>query len=181
MNFALWRDRLILLVLAVLPWQGRYIKEDADLNGFPWEQGVVSLFAIELLIFFALLSHLLSGASTAPDARREASSSFRLWALLLLYALISVFWSRDTLTGLFTWFHLFDGFALAFLLWTSNLTIRKCLAAFLVGASIAGAVGIGQFFMQTAGSSTWLGMAAHDPAATGTCGCPQTSTILRVW
>ena len=31
MNFALWRDRLTLLIVALLPWQARYIKESAAL------------------------------------------------------------------------------------------------------------------------------------------------------
>ena len=178
MSFSIWRDRLVLLIIALLPWQARYIKELAALGDAPWEQGTVSLFAVEALMLAALACHFLAGSAACPaksagggsasGGKTETPMSFQLWALILAFALVSVFWGADTLTGLFTWLRLFDGFALAWLIWMSNLSLRRCLAAFLVGGVFAAAVGVIQFFSQTAPASTWLGMAAHDAAEAGT-------------
>lgn len=186
MNFSLWRDRLTLLALVLLPWQGRYIKEPAELVGVPWEQGTASLYALEIVILAALICQVLAASATgsAPRGSDPPGSdpevpglaarkpppplTLQLAALLVLYAFLSIFWGFDTIAGLFGWFRLFEGFALAYLLWSSSLSLAKALAAFLVGAVMAAALGLQQFLTQSATASTLFGLAAHVPSEPGT-------------
>jgi O-antigen ligase len=161
MIFSRWRDRLTLLIVALLPWQARYVKEPAELAGVPWERGTSSLFVLEVLLLLALLAHVLS-ASKADCERGEAPAPFRTAALLVLYAAFSVFWGYDTIAGLFSWFHLFDGFALAYLIWASKPPLKALMAAFVVGCLGSGLIGLWQFFTQSVAPSTLLGISGQE-------------------
>src|SRR6188472_3883438 len=134
MRFALWRDRLVLLILALLPWQARYIKEPAELLGAPWEQGTVSLFALEILVLVALGCHLLATAARCEPKKSGAPIWLQLSALMPIYAFVSVFWAYDTIGALFSAIHLFEGFALTYLIWASGIRLAPALAAFVIGA-----------------------------------------------
>lgn len=180
MDFPLWRDRLTLLALVLLPWQGRYIKEPAELVGVPWEQGTASLYALEIVILAALICQVLAASVTGPDtrgsdpkargrfARRPPPLTLQLAALLVLYAFLSIFWGFDTIAGLFGWFRLFEGFALAYLLWSSSLSLAQAVGAFLAGAAMAATLGLQQFLSQSTFASTLFGLASHVPSEPGT-------------
>lgn len=167
MNFALWRDRLTLLVVALLPWQARYIKESAALLGAPWEQGTVAVFALEMLLLAALACHLLTAVSRCEPKKAGAPLWLQLSALIPLYAFISIFWAYDTIGALESAIHLFEGYALAYLIWVSGVSLASMLAAFIGGAAVSSALGIWQFFTQTTFASSWLGLAAHPAAEAG--------------
>ncbi len=167
MRYALWRDRLTLLILALLPWQARYIKQPAALYGTPWEQGTVSLFALEVLLLCALACHLLAAGSRQEMRRSKAPLWLQLSALLPLCAFVSIAWAYDTIGALFTALHVFEGYALAYLLWVSGASLASLLAAFVIGATTTAALGLWQFFSQSSFASTWLGMAAHPASEAG--------------
>ncbi|MEK7546007.1 MAG: O-antigen ligase family protein [Patescibacteria group bacterium] len=161
MSFARWRDRLVLVILALLPWQARYIKEPAELLGAPWEQGTASLFALEIVVLVALGSHLLATAARCEPKKTEAPIWLQMAALLPLYAFISVFWSYDTVGALFSAIHLFEGFALTYLIWVSGVRLAPALGAFALGAAATSALGLWQSFTQSGFDSTLLGISAH--------------------
>ncbi len=167
MEFALWRDRLTLLLIALLPWQARYIKETASLFGVPWEQGTTALFALDFLLIVAITLHLLSIAVECEPRKAGAPLWLDLAALLPIYAFISVFWAYDTTGALFTLIHLCEGFALAYLLWVSDASLASSLRAFVLGATLTSAFGLWQFFTQTSFASTWLGISAHSAQDAG--------------
>ncbi len=167
MPFALWRDRLTLLLLALLPWQARYIKESAALLGVPWEQGTTSLYAIDLLLVAAVLCHLLAVVTKCTPRKSGAPLWLELAALIPVYAFISVFWAYDTTAALFTLIRVTEGYALAYLLWVSEASLVSSLGAFVIGTTATAALGLWQFFTQTTFASTWLGIAAHPAAEAG--------------
>jgi len=167
MSFALWRDRLVLVILALLPWQARYIKESAELLGAPWEQGTASLFALEVLVLVALGCHLLATASRCEPKKSGAPIWLQLSALMPIFAFVSVFWAYDTVGALFSAIHLFEGYALAYLIWASGTRLAPALAAFALGAAWTSALGVWQAFTQTSFESSWLGVASHPPFQAG--------------
>lgn len=167
MPFALWRDRLALLLVALLPWQARYIKETATLLGVPWEQGTASLYAIDLLLIGAALCHLLAIVTKCAPRKSGAPLWLEVAALIPVYAFISVFWAYDTTAALFTLMRLTEGYALAYLLWVSEASLVSSLTAFVVGTTATAMLGLWQFFTQTSFSSTWLGIAAHPASQAG--------------
>ena len=135
MPFARWRDRLVLLILALLPWQARYIKEPAELLGAPWEQGTASLFALEVVLLAALACHLLATAARCEPRKAGAPVWLQLASLLPIYAFVSVFWAYDTIGAIFSAIHLFEGYALAYLIWVSGVRLAPALGAFVIGAA----------------------------------------------
>jgi O-antigen ligase len=135
------------------------------LAGVPWEQGTVSLFATELVIFAALLVHVIR---RRPNAERlESPWHFRLWALFLLFAGLSITWARVPTAAFFTWVSLIVGFVLAYLIWQSRLGLRAFAAAFVLGNVPNALLGAWQFLAQRAFASTWLGVAEHLPSSAG--------------
>lgn len=168
MRFALWRDRLTLLIAALLPWQARYIKEPAALYGAPWEQGTASIFALEVLVLAALGCHLLASAARCEPKKGDAPFWLQVSALLPLYAFVSIAWAYDTIGALFSAIHLFEGYAVAYLLWVSGVSLASALSALVAGTTAASALGLWQFFSQSSFDSTWLGVSAHTAGEAGT-------------
>jgi hypothetical protein len=161
MQFARWRDRLVLVILALLPLQLRYIKEPAELLGVPWEQGTASLFALEVLILVALAFHLLATAARCEPKKSGAPIWLQLAVFMPIYAFVSVFWAYDTVGALFSAIHLFEGYALTYLIWASGVRLAQALTAFVLGVAATSALGVWQSFTQTSFGSTWLGISAH--------------------
>ncbi len=168
MRFALWRDRLALLILALLPWQARYIRQTAALYGAPWEQGTASVFALEVLLLLALGCHFLAAVSRREPKKAGAPLWLQVSALLPIYAFVSVAWAYDTIGALYGAIHLFEGYALAYLLWVSGVSLASALAALIAGAAASCALGLWQFFTQSSFASTLLGIASHPAAEAGT-------------
>ncbi len=167
MSFALWRDRILLVLIALLPWQARYLKESASLFGLPWEQGNASLYALEILLALALVCHLLAVATRCEPRKAGSPLWLDLAALIPLYAFITVFWAYDTTGALFTLIHLCEGYIFAYLIWNSGLTLARGLSAFVLGTAASCALGLWQYLTQTSFASSWLGVAAHAPQDPG--------------
>lgn len=167
MSFALWRDRLTLLLVALLPWQARYIKETAALFGVPWEQGTAALFALDVLLLGAITCHLLDVAVSCEPRKASAPLWLELSAIIPIYAFISVYWAYDTTGALFSLIRLCEGYALAYLLWVSKTPLATALRVFVVGTTLSAALGLWQFFTQTSFASTWLGISAHHAREAG--------------
>jgi hypothetical protein len=88
-------------------------------------------------------------------------------SLLLIYAFVSVFWSYDTIGAIFSAIHLFEGYALAYLIWVSGVSLASALAAFVIGVASTSALGVWQAITQTSFASSWLGIAAHQANVAG--------------
>lgn len=167
MSFALWRDRLVLAILALLPWQARYIKEPAELMGVPWEQGTIAVFALEVLLLAALVCHLLARASGSESKKYVAPIWFQIAALIPAYAFISVFWAFDKIGAILSAIHLLEGYVLAYLIWVSALRLAPLLTAFVLGVASTSILGVWQVLTQTSFSSSWLGIALHEAGQSG--------------
>lgn len=153
-------DRLLLLIILLLPWQARFIQEEGFLGNAPWEQATRSVHAVELILLSALILHILSGP-IQNRAKIVPPIFLRFWSLLLLFALISLLWASHAGAAGNAWVHLFEGFALAYLIWTSRLRMKAMLTALLVGASANALLGLWQFLTQSSFASTLLGIASH--------------------
>ncbi len=167
LDFALWRDRIVLLVVALLPWQARYIRIPGSFRGVPWEPGTIGIFALEVLILIALLAHLLSEVKRQTSNVKSYPSWLRIWAVFILFAGVSTYWAAYPAAALFGWVHLVVGFSLACLLAVSRFSIRQFLGAFLVGATANAVVGLLQFLFQSIPGSTLLGIAGQSAETPG--------------
>ncbi len=184
MPFALWRDRLTLLLVALLPWQARYIIESGNLfgTGVPWEQGTRALFVIEIFLFSSIALHILSIISNRSSRKIGLPLWFKLALLLPIYALLSVLWARETTAALFTVLHLCEGYALAYLIWISDAPLTSFLRAFVVGAVSTAVLGLWQFLTQASFASTWLGVSAQQAQHAGVSVIERASVrLLRAY
>lgn len=160
------RDAMTLLVVALLPLQSRFIRSYGFLGDAPWEAGTRGIFVTEILLLFALVFHLLSVAS-GRRAKIEPPTWLRFWILLLLFALASIVWAPQSEAAAISWTHLFEGFALTYLIWISHTSLRRYAYALIVGGVVNAGFGVWQFLTQTTFASTALGMAVHPSSLPG--------------
>lgn len=161
-----WRDALTLLVVALLPWQARFIRSYGFLGDASWEGATRGVFATEILLLVALVLHVLSVAS----GRREKlvpPTWLRFWLLLLLFALFSIVWAPRPETAAASWTHLFEGFALAYLIWVSKKPLRHYAYALVAGGVLNAVLGVWQFLAQSSFASTLLGVSTHAASQSG--------------
>lgn len=155
-------SRWIPLILFFLPWQTRYIFEYKTLNGGPWEYGVLSVYAVELLVLgaFFLLRR--------PVLRREHQLPVRLMGVVLLAVLLSVPFSLDPELSFMAWLHVVIAGLLFVILLDQRVSPRHALLAFAAGLIIPAMLGFSQVFTGVSPSSSLLGLASHEAADLGT-------------
>ncbi len=175
-----WRDKLFICAVAVffflLPLQTRYIFRAPTDGGVPYEYGTLSLFLVEVLGWVVIsLGIWKIKIITFRAAARNVIKSFLPLCLLTALSYLSILWAPDKAVALQAAVRLLEGVVLLVVLAASRdqATTKSGLVtsvawAFLVGATLQAILGIYQFLTQSSFSSSFLGMALHDPRALGT-------------
>jgi len=161
-------QRLIYLLLFLLPWQTRLLLRPGSLNSavWPamrsfseaWEYGHLGIFATEILLWLIVIVAVF---------KRKISWQFSLKKILWSSAgflLIGYYFfvSPDRLLTFQTLAHYAAAAALFWLLKILG-TAEKRLAilSFVLGVTLQAALGIGQFLTQSTFGNRWLGLVAH--------------------
>lgn len=158
------RERLgrfaLLLALALLPWQTRWIAVSGTMDGSPWEYGTVSLYASELLVLaaFALYGRL--------RLRRFGAFLMPL-AWVLVACALSAALSRIPLVAFGFAFHAAMAMLLFLLLLDERTDPTEALTAFVAGLIPAAVLGWEQVLAGSSFPQKWLGLALHDAAVPG--------------
>ncbi|MFC1613210.1 O-antigen ligase family protein [Patescibacteria group bacterium] len=165
------------LFVFLLPWQIRYIYEKGTLNSEFWEYGTKSLYAIELLLLIIIILYLAGSAYyiiKADFSKKNKSSKFfsnskqiLLAILFLIWALLSVAWSKNVSLAWYRWTILMQGIIVFLFLAKKIVNPRKVFLFFTAGAIIQSVFGIYQFFVQQILPNKWLGIAEQFPAKFG--------------
>lgn len=150
------------LAILALPWQTRWFW-DAELAGWPWEQGRLSFYVAWFLLAAAILLNWRS-------VKKNWSAVIGQWTLLILavgsllasgldasaWQPMAQWWAQVLILALF-----------GLSLWRTDVT-RRQLAVWFVLALVPHAVlGFYQFAVQQVAASSWLGMASQLPASLG--------------
>jgi O-antigen ligase len=175
----------IYLFVFLLPWQTRLVLAEGNLNGY-WEYGTFSIYATEILLWAIFLLTAIWWTVEklkvkSEKLKAEFKSSKLFWIILLsfvFYAFISLLWSDSKNLALYVWHWLVEGIGLFIVLRTIKVDMVKLAWAFVLSATFQAGLGIWQFLSQSTFASKWLGMAAHDPAVSGTI---VVETALRRW
>ncbi len=148
-------------VAFLLPWQTRWIFYETLLGGQPFDFGVLSLYAIELLLLLVIV--LSGGPRWSPEARRPA----QLALFVLLAGLFSVTAAINQPLALVALMHL--AFAVIFFLalLDQRVEIRRVIIGFCAGLVIPCLLGLWQIVTSGSGASTLLGLATRDAARLG--------------
>ncbi len=153
----LWR-----LAILVLPWQTRWFA-DAQLAGWPWEQGRLSFYGSWILIVGAIVIGSLC-------VKRQIVKSASIAALLLLaaFGMLTILSAWGSVRPAAQWWTQVLILAAFFVtLWRVDVSLRKIIFWFVISLVPAALIGIIQFFTQTVWASSLLGMSAQNPVDLG--------------
>ncbi|MFH1767464.1 MAG: O-antigen ligase family protein [Patescibacteria group bacterium] len=145
----------------LLPWQTRWIFGGAEIVGQPFEFGIYSLYAIELLIFLIFL------ALGRLQIRQEYRLSLWLAGLVLVVSALSFIVAENSILSLIQWMHLAVALLFFVILLDHRVSIKRVFTGFVLGLVIPSLVGIFQFFYGSSAASTILGIAERDAARLG--------------
>jgi hypothetical protein len=183
------KEYLFYLLIFILPWQTRWIIRDIPVNGEVWEYGRISLYGWDILLIVLLViswplmwqeakNFKIQSSNTKPNSKSESLNflTFGFWnldfrviyLLLLLYTLVSIFWSTDKLLAMVWSARLLEGG----ILWLLIKTIKPKLNLIFLSLAFAGTIqalwGISQFLTQSTFANKWLGVAIHPLTQPGT-------------
>ncbi|MDP2789608.1 MAG: O-antigen ligase family protein [bacterium] len=151
------------MYVALLPWQTRLILAQPKLGAQPVEYSALSLYATDIL--------LLAIAFGTLFIHKRVRGSKNLWtaivALVIIVGCSAIFANRAEVV-LYSVRTLFMAVMLWWLVQQPWVHLRFLLVCFLGGAVLQALFGIGQFLVQSSPAFSWLGLAMHDPAASGT-------------
>ncbi len=153
---------LVYAALFLLPWQTRYIFDRVLINGEPFEYGVLSVYAVELIVLTAFF------VGQRLNIRREHALPVRAMGIVLLAALISIPFAVNGDIAMNAWMHLLFAGALFVVLLDQRVDKWQALLAFTLGLVAPSILGLVQVVIGSSPASTLLGLAAHHASDLGT-------------
>ena len=150
----LWR-----LAIILLPWQTRYFFEGPTVNGWPWEQGRLSLYTSWLVMASVV-------AVTYHATRNTQHKSIKAYFGLILLLVSSLFTLSPRATLEF-WIEaaLLASFVAALV--RLRVTREQLATWFVISLIPHLALGFWQWTSQMVTGSKWLGMSAQNPLTSG--------------
>ncbi len=145
-----------------LPWQTRIFWE-AELAGWPWEQGRISIYASWLLVAGAVLLGLTQQQKTLPVVFKRNI----FWFLSALAGVTLVAMPYPTTAAIQWWLQVMLLLTFGIVLFKARVGLDKVFFWFALGLVPQALMGVWQFFVQMVFQSKWLGMAGQDPASLG--------------
>lgn len=145
------------VAILALPWQTRWIFSTPTINGFPWEQGTVAVYASWIVIGIALLFGL---ANIQPQPSQPKPLKHRIvrsapFILLVIASLFTV----SPVTTVLWWSHVLILAAFAWVLWRNRVSAHVLAAWFVIALVPHALIGVWQFATQHVSASTVLGIA----------------------
>ncbi|MBU4452688.1 hypothetical protein KKH24_00310 [Patescibacteria group bacterium] len=165
MNFKEAKERLLPFVLPLvfflLPWQIRWIFSQQLIAGNAFEYGVISLYAVEVLVFIALL--LYGRLKISADYQKVIGFAL----LFLLYVFVSSLFAINHAVAFGQLIHIVFAILLFLLLLDKRTNLRHTALGFVLGLVIPCCLGMWQVVTGGSGASTILGLAHRDAQTLG--------------
>lgn len=152
-----WRAAIVLL-----PWQTR-VFWDAQLTGWPWEQGRISVYASWIPIVIAIVLGLSVQERQVPNGIRK--NVFWIFSALGLCTVIAAPSPSDA--AIQWWIQVFLLSAFFLTLYRSKVVAEKIIFWFLLALIPHALLALSQSLFQIVFASKWLGISGQDPAALG--------------
>lgn len=154
-------NKILYLVLFLLPWQSRYIFSDVLILGDVTEYGKLSVYAVEVLLLVIIL---LRGK---PRPIWGSENVIKSIYLLLGAAFFSLTFSNEYNVGLNHVMHLIFAAGLFITLCDERTDVDNSVIAFVAGLCIPAVLGVIQVLTGFSFASTLLGMSFLDAAVSG--------------
>jgi len=163
----------ILIFVFLLPWQVRWIYQEATLNSEIWEYGRFSLYGTEILLiillsFFAI--KIILEKKDVETLKPNLIFNFSFWiVILIIYSALTLLWSDNTYLSLYSLLRLLEGIALFYLIINclDYKFKRKLPYVIIISALIQSLIALGQWFYQYSIGNKWLGMSLLNSAEAG--------------
>lgn len=146
---------LVYLALFLLPWQTRYIYDQVAIGGGASEFGIMSIYAVQLLIAVAFFLGM------RWQIRKDHQLPVRAMGIVLLATAVSIPLSVNANLSLAAWSSLLFSGLLFVCLLDQRVEKFRALGSFVAGLVLPSILGLYQFFSGTSPASKWLGLAAH--------------------
>jgi O-antigen ligase len=165
------------LAILTLPWQTRLFW-DANLAGWPWEQGRASIYVSWLPLLATVILGLFQPKRALPLALRRNL----FWLIAALGACTVVAAPSPATAAMQWWVQMILLAAFCITLLRTQLNINKVASWFVISLVPHAILAVAQFMTQTVWASKWLGMAAQFPANLGVSVVQTTAgRILRAY
>ncbi|MFH1286513.1 MAG: O-antigen ligase family protein [Candidatus Magasanikbacteria bacterium] len=176
-SLSLVLQKLLGLLLFLLPWQTIWITQERFLNGEKWQYGTQGFYATEVLLWIAVIFFIFwwwrRVKFKIQNSKFKISFSkdriFLLFCLsFIVYSLFSTIWALDWATAYQHAFYILEAFMLFFMLYLGPLQWKSAAKWFVAGAVLQSIFGIWQFLAQTTFDFKWPGLAGHPVVEAGT-------------
>lgn len=157
-----WTTIAVAGLVALLPWQTRYIFGGILIDGMHTEYGVMSVFAVECLVAVLAGIVLFRIKSQALD-----SKVFRLFGLFGIALVLGATHAANPLFSLAILAHILCAFLLFFVIVEYYISLRALMFSFCLGLLPAILIGFTQTVLGSSPASTLLGMASRSAFTLG--------------
>jgi O-antigen ligase len=147
----------------LLPWQTRWMYSAELLDGAHTEYGIMSLFAVELLVAIAMIVAAMTRLSI--EARHHLP--IRLGAVLCVAIILGTAFADRNLFSLAMATHVLFAYGLFVSLLFEQVSIRLVCGAFVLGLVPSILLGMVQVLTGVSPASSWLGLAARGASQLG--------------
>lgn len=152
-----WRAAILLL-----PWQTRFFW-DAQLAGWPWEQGRISVYASWIPVIAAIVLGLSMQERQVPNGMRK--NLFWIFTALGLCTLVAA--PTPSSAAIQWWIQVFLLSAFFLTLYRAKISTEKIIIWFLFSLIPHALLALSQSVFQVVWASKWLGISGQDPASLG--------------
>lgn len=161
---------LVLLVF-LLPLEARWIFDQADLKGSPFEYGTGALYFTDILLFVSVFLTMLwrwrNGSEKLKVQSEKLSYVYVLIAGFGLIASAGIGQAEDRKIALYAVMRLWEGLILWWLIRNNPIRPIILIMAFAGAAALEAVWGMEQFFFQIVPANKWLGEAFHSASILG--------------
>ncbi|OGL96210.1 hypothetical protein A2317_02210 [Candidatus Uhrbacteria bacterium RIFOXYB2_FULL_41_10] len=149
------------VIFFLLPWQTLYIFSQYTIAGEVFQYGVVSLYAVELLVVFAYL--LYGRLQITKSLQKIVSLTF----LLMGFVLASALWAINFDLALGQFAHILVALMLFLLLLDKRTNLQHVAMGLIAGLIIPIGLSVWQVVVGASGASTLFGLAFRDAQTLG--------------
>ncbi|MFH1668253.1 MAG: O-antigen ligase family protein [Candidatus Komeilibacteria bacterium] len=174
---------LFYLLIFVLPWQTRLIYQTGELNGGFWEYGTKALYGTEILvvvIFILIISQIIISIKGQKIVWQIRPLDCFILGLIV-FVLLSTFWSIDCSQTLYYFSLLIEGLALFYLASRLGFKFKLLSYSFVFSGLIQSILAIQQFLTQMIYGNKWLGMASQNATDLGVSTVEGAGRFMRAY
>lgn len=162
----------LVLLIFLLPLEARWIFDQADLKGAPFEYGTGALYFTDILLFVSVFLTMLWKWRNSENNESRSKNQGGLWIYILiagfgLIALAGIGQAEDRKIALFAVMRLWEGVALWWVVKNNPLRPQFIIAVFCFSAALQAVWGMEQFIFQIVPANKWLGEAFHSASILG--------------